>query len=125
MDSFKFILTFLLVAIINLVFLYFRSRKTHKEPSMHLRIDSEQDETGTEREIPPASDSDKAGKGEQVKILEPSTAFIPIHESTSCAPHDPDTHPPSLTPSCAPTPIPPTIVSYHEIIAAVTRCVHV
>jgi hypothetical protein len=119
------ILTFLLIAIINNVVLYLRSRKNQRTPSTNLQIHPEQGETDAEREIPPASDSDEAGKGDQVKILELSAALIPSHESTSRIPHDSDTRPPSSNPTCVPPPVPPVIVSYHEIISAVTRCVHV
>jgi hypothetical protein len=118
-------LTFLLIAIINNVVLYLWFRKNQRTPSTNLQLDSKQGETDTGREIPPASDSDKAGKGEQVKISELSTALIPSDESTSCVPHDSDTRSPSSTPTCVPPPVPPMIVSYHEIISAVTRCVHV
>jgi hypothetical protein len=119
-----FILTFLLIAIINNVVLYLWFRKNQRTPSTNLQLDSKQGDTDTGREIPPASNSDKAGKGEQVKISELSTALIPSNESTSCGPHDSDTRPPSSAPTYVPPPVTPMIVSYHEIISAVTRCVH-
>jgi hypothetical protein len=124
-DMDTFILTFLLIVIINNVILYLWFRKNQRTPSTNLQLDSKQGETDTGREIPPPSDSEKAGKGEQVKISELSTALIPSNESMSCVPHDSETCPPSSNPSSVPPPVPPRIVSYHEIISAVTRCVHV
>jgi hypothetical protein len=120
-----FILTILLIVIINNIVIYLRSRKNQRIPYANLQIDSVQGETDTEREMLPVSDSHDAGEGEQVRISELPPALIPSHESTSCAPHDSDTHHPSLTPSSAPPPVPRMIISYHEIISAVTRCVHV
>jgi hypothetical protein len=119
-----FILTILFIAIINNVVIYLRSRKNQRTPYANLQIDSVQGETDTEIEMLPASDSHHAGEDEQVRISELPPALIPSHESTSCAPHDSDTtHPPSAL-SYVPPPVPPMIVSYHEIISAVTRCVH-
>ena len=117
-------LTFLLVAIINNAIVYFWSGKTPRIPSTEPQIDSEQNETDADTEIPPALDSRNAGEDEQGRTAEISTALVPSHESTtSSTPHDSDGHPLSSTSSSAAPPAPTLIGSYHEIVSAITRCV--
>jgi hypothetical protein len=126
MDTFKFILTFLLAAMINNVVLYFWSRKTQKTPSMHLQIDSEQNETDAERETPrsPASDSRNASEDGQVTTTEITTALVRCGESaTSCTPHVFNAQPPLRASPSTPLPAPTLIGSYHEIVSAITRYV--
>jgi hypothetical protein len=118
-----FILTFLLVVIIHNILLYIRNRKTQGTRSTNLQIDSEQNETDTEREVSPASDSRNASEYMKTSESATMTALVSSGESTSCAPYDFDAHPPSSTSLSAPLPPPTLIGSYHEIVHAITRCV--
>jgi hypothetical protein len=91
---------------------------------MDLQIDSEQNATAAEREMPPASDSRNAGEDGQVTTTEITTALVRSGESaTSCAPHVFNAHPPSPTSPSAPLPAPLFNGSYHEIVSAITRYV--
>jgi hypothetical protein len=122
MDTLNFILTLLLVAIIDIVVRYFQSGKTQKTPNMHLQIESEQNETDTESEMLPASESHDAGGDEPVTTTEITTVLVPSGKSaTSCAPHVFNAHSPSPTSPSAPLPAPSFIGSYHEIVSALTR----
>ena len=112
-------LTFLLVAII----LYLRNRETQKRSPTNPQINPPQNETDAEREMPPVSDSQNAGEVEQVTTSEVSTAVVPSQESTGCAPHHPDGHSQLQTSCNVPPPAPTLISSYHEIVAAIIRCV--
>jgi hypothetical protein len=118
-----FILTFLLVVIIHNILLYFHTRKTQGKHSTNFQIASEQNETDTERELLSASDCRNAGESVKASETTTVTALTPSGESTSCGLQDFSIHPLSTIPPSVPPPVPTLIGSYHEIVAAITRCV--
>jgi hypothetical protein len=120
-----FILTLLLVVIINNAILYYLwNKKTRRMSSSNIQI--AENETDADSQLPAGSEPRNNGEDKQAATSETATAVVPTHKFTSDISQDSDTPLPlSSISSGAPPPLPPSIVSYHKIIAAVTRYVHV
>jgi hypothetical protein len=124
------IFTILLMVILNDAVLYFRNRKTQRMPLVDIQINSEQNEKDADREMPPTLDSPNAVEDGHVVVSEISTTLVPTQESRSLVLQDSNAShrwqsPSTCTPctSSAPPPAHALIVSYQEIVSAITRYV--
>ena len=113
-----FIINLLLVVTINNAILYCFWTKTHRIPYPNVQIA----ENGTDKDsqMPTGSGSCNTGEDDQATASEISAAHVPSHESTGNVPQDSDA---PLSSDAPPPGTTQLIVSYHEIVAAVTRYV--
>jgi hypothetical protein len=129
-DTFILIVPPLVIMSLKDAFNSFRNRKTKRIPSTNVQIvDSQQNETDTDREMRPAPGSRNAGKFKQATTSRSSTTPVPLQGSNGLVrqyPTAPPRHPLSASISSPTPPLAHDVLtegSYRDIVSAVTRYV--